>query len=132
VVPNAALLQIVQSVNAVLQSYNQQVYYDPPHFHVSLASFVATGSTATTATHTTATSDALTSVHQDLPKRMQQLATQTSRSNDDDVDDADDDKEMVATPTSSTSTFCFPLTIPEIQCTFGTTKSYTIPLASSG
>jgi hypothetical protein len=126
VAQNAALLQIVQSVNAVLQSYNQPVYYDPPHFHVSLASFVAT----TTAT-TTTTSNALTSVHQDLPKRVQELATQTSRSNDNDVDDVDDDKEIATTTTSTTSAFCFPWTISEIQCTFGTTKSYMIPLTSS-
>jgi hypothetical protein len=122
VVPNAALLQIVQSVNAVLQSYNQPVYYDPPHFHVSLASFVASTTAAATASADTAT---FTSVHQDLPKRMQQLATQTSKSNNDD----DYGKEIDAT--DSTSKFCFPWIIPEIQCTFGTTKSYTISLASS-
>lgn len=117
------LLQMVQAVNVVLQSYHQPVYYDPPHFHLSLASFVAdTGTAGSTNTDT----DTVASLHQDLPKRMRQLATQTSRSNDED----DNDKGMDAT-TSSASTFYFPWTISEIQCTFGTTKSYTIPLASS-
>jgi hypothetical protein len=128
---NAALLQIVQAVNAVLKIYNQPVYYDPPHFHVSLASFVSSASASTQSSTTNTSATAATDMHQDLPKRMQQLATRTSRSND---DDNVDDKETVANTTttaSSTSIFCFPCTIPEIQCTFGTTKSYTIPLLQS-
>jgi hypothetical protein len=37
--PNATLTRLVRHVDAVLKSYNQPSYYDPPIFHISLASF---------------------------------------------------------------------------------------------
>lgn len=37
---NPILLAIVEEINAVLHSYNQPPYYDPPIFHISLASVV--------------------------------------------------------------------------------------------
>ena len=39
VLQNATLTRLVQHVDVVLKSYNQPSYYDPPIFHISLASF---------------------------------------------------------------------------------------------
>jgi len=36
---NATLLRLVAHIDSVLASYNQPVYYKPPHFHISVASF---------------------------------------------------------------------------------------------
>jgi hypothetical protein len=120
---NAALLHIVQSVNAVLESYNQPAYYDPPSFHVSLASFATADTTATTTDTTadtadtaTATADTTANAATDTAVMDQHLQVQRM--------------QRRATNTGKKETQCrwFPLAIREIQCTFGTTKSYTIPL----
>jgi len=38
--PNTALTRLIQTVDTVLEEYNQPPYYKPPKFHVSLASII--------------------------------------------------------------------------------------------
>jgi 2'-5' RNA ligase len=39
VLANPILLQLIRHVDSVLARYQQPTYYDPPHFHISMASF---------------------------------------------------------------------------------------------
>jgi len=79
--PTRALLPLVREIDTVLQQYQQPIYYQTPHFHVSLASF------------------------------------------------AGDVSHLELEPLNNESS-SFVVQIDQIQCTFGTTKSYTIPLSS--
>lgn len=59
--PNPTLLAILEEIDSVLQIYNLPVYYDPPLFHISLASVVGdlttmSGSKKTSVIYVTQTS----------------------------------------------------------------------------
>jgi hypothetical protein len=92
---NTSLLRIVKHVDSILAEYGMPLYYDPPIFHISLASFAGN--------------------LEDL-KNIDPAEDHSSSSEN---GSSSDDEEP-----------CF-LVVDHVVCRFGTTKSYTIPLAPS-
>ena len=99
---NAALLAIVEEINAVLKIYNQ-LRYDPPKFHVSLASVVG-----------------------DI---IRHHVTNANDSNDGFFKHGGPPADSNATSTSATTEVHY-IRVKEIECSFGTTKKYRIQLKS--
>jgi hypothetical protein len=100
--PVLFLETLVEHVNAVLTRYQQPTYYDPPLFHVSLASIpgvVVLDSTATTTT----------------TNRLNDPKMRTGISSDG------------SSPRQRT-TILHHFYVKEIHCTFGSTHSFSIPL----
>lgn len=110
----ASLLRIVRHVDAVLEEYNQPPYYVPPIFHISLASFAANLEGLDITSPGTTRRDASDAT---LADNEDEDDHRSSSSND---DCSNSDEEEVSF-----------LVVKELVCKFGTTKSYTIPLASS-
>jgi Uncharacterised conserved protein len=89
---NPTLLRLIQHVDSVLAKYRQPAYYQPPHFHISVASF---------------------------PGNIAMI---------DDGDDSDDDDDDRSSDSGSAS---LTLRIQHIQCNFGTTEHFCIPLGKT-
>jgi len=144
--PHPMLPPLVRRVDAALALYGQPPYYDPPIFHVSLASFVPAVServvqrlvvssrrrsrrndhpTSTSAAakarpqqdSATAASPCSPGANERKRARDETSVATSSSSSDDDEDDG------------STATHQF--FVAEIHCTFGTTQHYTIGLQQS-
>jgi len=99
--PNASLLRILQHVDAMLKDYGKPLYYNPPTFHISLASFAGN----------------LDSLHTEQDDAN--AICDENESNDDDDDDDDEEEEPRF------------MTVDKLVCTFGTTQSYTIALTTT-
>jgi hypothetical protein len=150
--PWSTLLRLVQQVNDVLRKIQQPTYYESPIFHVSLASCagnVVLGenkmmpndvdddeqqkqhrSTATTTTTSSINKkDGISNtVQHNVSTDVRQIVTTTGKeqielSDDSDAEKNDDDD-------NETPRF-LRAHIDSIHCTFGTTKSYVIPLMKS-
>jgi 2'-5' RNA ligase len=93
---NPTLLQLVRQVDSVLARYQQPSYYDPPHFHISVASF---------------------------PGKV--YCEEGDHHGDDTYDNWDD---ASASSSSSTGVAIVSVPVNQLQCTFGTTKQFLIPL----
>ena len=100
--PASALQKILSHVDTILKDYNQPTYYEPPVFHISLASFGGD----------------LTDLS--LPHPSSEEATTP-----DDDDDAGHDSDSE----SSEETDAPLLVVDQVVCQFGTTKTYTINLS---
>jgi hypothetical protein len=94
------LLHLIQLVDSLLQKYNQPTYYQPPTFHVSVASY---------------------------PGRIE-MGENNNDDDDDEDDDEDDADSSVASSSSSSSSSRAVILVDHIKCTFGTTKEVLIPL----
>jgi hypothetical protein len=90
---NTSLLRIVKHVDSVLADYDKPVYYDPPIFHISLASFAG---------------------------NLEGLDIIDPEDHSSSSENGSDDDEEPSF-----------LVVDQVVCRFGTTKSYTIPLAPS-
>lgn len=99
VCPNPCLLRILQHVDDTLSSYNQPKYYDPPIFHISLASIAGD----------------VSFVMNDNESDDDHHSSSSSSS--DNNDDGDNDVPAA-----------LHLKLDEIQCKFGTTKQFSIRL----
>ena len=99
--PNPTLLRIIGHVNRTLRNYNQPAYYDPPIFHISIASMV--GDVA------------------DLWKQTKTLKNNVPppKDDDDDNDDDDDDDDTIEPRW---------IRLEQIHCSFGNKKEYIIGL----
>jgi hypothetical protein len=121
---NPILLRILNHVDACLQEYDQPVYYDPPQFHVSIASFDGDLSSLIPFVDTFWKNRAKmdmtsTTITNGNDKQGQEQVEEEDTGNDDDDDDDDD----------SNTWDCRLIKVDRLVCTFGTTKTYTIPLA---
>lgn len=105
---NPTLISIIDQINTVLQRYKQAPYYDPPKFHISLASVA--GDLLATAGNNNNNNTISAGNGNNNRKRK---APTTSSSSDNDHE--------------KTTTVLY-LPIRQLQCTFGTTKQYTIHL----
>jgi Uncharacterised conserved protein len=132
------LIRIVQLVDTVLRRYNQAPYYEPPTFHVSIASFpgdltndVLESSAATIRQNRDVDGDDNQSDYDNLRtipssanckndnggrKPNANHNVRVDIDEDDDSVDSDDEDSIIA------------VVVDRIVCTFGTTKEFTIPL----
>lgn len=110
--PNTTLRRIVAHIDAVMKSYKQPVYYQPAKFHISIASFPG---------NLLEELDSASNDPTSVPK-------ETPMGRDVPDEDVGDDSS-----TSSESATCesYLVPVPELRCTMGTTKEYTIPLRES-
>jgi hypothetical protein len=140
--PWSTLLRLVQQVNDVLRKFQQPTYYESPIFHVSLASCV--GSVVVGENKMMPNDDG--DDHDDEQQKQQHRSTGTTTTtssiqkkdgvsnttskeqielSDDSDAEKNDDDDNDETPRFLRAH------IDSIHCTFGTTKSYVIPLMKS-
>jgi 2'-5' RNA ligase len=96
---NPTLLQLIRHVDSVLARYQHPAYYNPPQFHISIASFPG-----------------MVNIEEE------------DYEEDDDQHHCDDASRSSTSTTGATS---LTVQVNQIQCTFGTTKQFTIPLKRS-
>ena len=123
---NPVLLRILHHVDACLKEYGQPAYYHPPLFHISIASFDGDLSSlvplAESRRQERATKMDITTTAKDDPENKGE--------GDDDDDEQEEDSE--SDDDDSTNTLDSNLIkIDRLVCKFGTTKTYTIPLAGA-
>mmetsp|Transcript_23721 Transcript_23721/g.51857 ORF Transcript_23721/g.51857 Transcript_23721/m.51857 type:complete len:397 (-) Transcript_23721:68-1258(-) len=129
--PTATLGRIVSRIDAVLKRYNQPVYYDPAHFHISFASFpgniIETLNKSKVAYSHSGSDDDCSAArdlwhYQSSSNRsldFSSAAASTSK-NETKGDDDDDDSSWLEES--------FVLPVRELHCTLGTTKEFVMPL----
>ena len=97
---NAIILRILQAIDLILAKYHQPPYYQPPHFHVSTASIAGT-----------------------LPPNFS-----VTSSMDHDHDDEGNSSISSGEEEEESCTRNDVIRIDHVVCTFGTTKTFVIPL----
>jgi len=111
--PPSALREIVRHVDSCLALYRQPPYYDPPVFHVSLASFVP----------------AVAPAHEEAAVRLAACWKNSgSRGTNNDESSLPLGGENDSASSGEEEDDDGQHFITEIYCKFGTTKVYTIPL----
>jgi hypothetical protein len=121
----ASLHPLVEHCNAVLSTYQQPPYYDPPILHASLANFVPAAVPVDTMV------DATTAAGTDTTTMSVSGACPCDTHSDD--SDGDDDSSGDGSDSSSSSSDHgdLPLNwITAVHCKFGTAKICTIPIWS--
>ncbi|VEU38699.1 unnamed protein product [Pseudo-nitzschia multistriata] len=122
--PNVTLLRIVAHVDAILKRYNQPVYYQPAHFHISFASFagnIIESLNKTKGEYVHSRLDVDSERYFQSPSNnvvgASIIGSKNERGVGDDDDDDDDSEQTV-----------YILPVHHVECTLGTTKEYIIPL----
>jgi hypothetical protein len=111
--PAAALIKIVSHVDGILQDYNQPKYYEPPVFHISLASF---NGDLTDLSLAVGQPDISTPPSDDENNQIH--PSKNSKNDASDAESSDDDDNPL-------------VVVDQVVCQFGTTKTYTISLLPS-
>jgi hypothetical protein len=104
--PIAALLRLVQDVDAVLKQYQQPTYYDPPTFHISFASMVG-------------------NVQEEWNNNEYNNESDEVDEEDDNDDESGNESDECLEPPDVVY-----LPLNQLECTFGTTKKYVIDLGT--
>ena len=120
---NETLVRLVNLVDTILRRYNQPTYYQPPTFHVSIASFAGdlTDEILQQKTNGSHTNDEKKDHAETGSSSSQQIYRDEVKRTDNDEgdyddDDDDDDEDSIV------------VTVDRIVCTFGTTKEFVINL----
>jgi hypothetical protein len=123
---NDVLVRLVGLVDTVLKRYKQPTYYQPPTFHISIASFAGdlTKDVVEPSLADKLSDDDIGSGCGSLSKtspartHLGESKKSLSKEEDDDVNDSDDDDDDDS----------IIVVVDRIICSFGTTKEFVIPL----